>query len=535
MSTDPAVRFDAQGVYEALARLEQPCLIVRTPQGVGATNARTFGGQDGHTVLAAVAPLPPERLGAPAFMQHHGIRYPYMAGAMANAIASEELVVALAREGFIGSFGAAGLLPQRIEQALERLRREIPRLPFACNLIHSPHEQELERAAVALFLRHGVRCVEASAFMELTPHIVRYRLAGLTRDGQGRTRIGNRVIAKVSREEVADRFMRPAPPAIVEQLVAQGLATAEQGRLARQVPMADDVTVEADSAGHTDRRPLPSLLPSILRRRELLQRERGYAVPIRVGVAGGIGTPQAACGAFAMGAAYIVTGSVNQSCVEAGASAATKELLALAGIADCAMAPAADMFELGVELQVLRKGTLFPMRAARLYELYRGYDGIEALPADERQRLETQIFRRPLEDVWSDTVGYFQRRDPAQLERALHNPRRKMALIFRWYLGMSSRWSNTGEPDRTMDYQIWCGPAMGSFNDWARDTYLERPQNRRVADVAHQLMRGAAFHSRVAQLRYAGVQLPAACTDYRPSGAKSGANALDARPGTVAA
>ena len=71
-----------------------------------------------------------------------------------------------------------------------------------------------------------------------------------------------------------------------------------------------------------------------------------------------------------MGAAYVVTGSVNQACVESGASEHTKNLLAHADMADVMMAPAADMFEMGVKVQVLKKGTLFPMRAQKLYELY---------------------------------------------------------------------------------------------------------------------------------------------------------------------
>src|SRR5690606_37760019 len=108
----------------------------------------------------------------------------------------------LARAGCLGSFGAAGLLPERIERALQRFRNEIGHLPYAVNLIHAPSEEQLERAGVELFLRYGVRCVEASAFMDLTPHIVRYRVAGLARDPQGRVTVGNRVIAKVSRPEV---------------------------------------------------------------------------------------------------------------------------------------------------------------------------------------------------------------------------------------------------------------------------------------------------------------------------------------------
>ncbi len=45
--------------------------------------------------------------------------------------------------------------------------------------------------------------------------------------------------------------------------------------------------------------------------------------------------------------------------------------------------------------------------------------------------------------------------------------------MFRWYLGLSSRWANAGEAGRQLDYQVWCGPAMGAFNEWAKGSFLE--------------------------------------------------------------
>ncbi|WP_086664373.1 PfaD family polyunsaturated fatty acid/polyketide biosynthesis protein [Lentzea kentuckyensis] len=512
LTTDRPTTRDGQSMRNALMRLDLPCYVVRGQGRVGLTTERPA---DDSAVIAVAAPLTADRLGSAAFRKAHGVRYAYMCGAMAGGIASPDLVIAIARAGSLGTYGAAGVLPTNIEKALQRFRDEIPDLPYAANLIHSPSEDALERDAVELYLKYGVRCVEASAFMALTPHVVRYRVAGLCRDQQGRPVARNRLVAKVSRSEVATHFLRPAPASVVADLVAHGLATPEQAELAEQVPMADDITVEADSGGHTDRRPMGALLPTILGLRDAEQARHRW--PIRVGAAGGLGTPASLAAVYAMGADYAVTGSVNQSCVESGTSDAARRLLAEADVADCEMAPAADMFELGVDLQVLRKGTLFPMRAKKLYELYRTYEGVEALPVSERLRLEQQIFRRPLDEVWADVVAYFTRRDPAQLERAAADPRRRMALIFRWYLGMASRWAVTGEPDRTQDYQIWCGPAMGAFNDWVRGTYLEDPARRAAADVATHLMRGAAYTSRVWQLKLAGVRLPASCTTYRPT------------------
>ena len=91
-----------------------------------------------------------------------------------------------------------------------------------------------------------------------------------------------------------------------------------------------------------------------------------------------------------------------------------------------------------------------------------------------------------------------------------------MALIFRWYLGLSSRWSSSGEKGREVDYQIWCGPAMGSFNDWVRGTYLAEPDNRRVVDVAHHIMTGAAFLYRIQSLKIQGMQIPDDYSQYCP-------------------
>ena len=315
---------------------------------------------------------------------------------------------------------------------------------------------------------------------------------------------------------MATKFMEPAPLKFLQPLVQQGLISEQQANIAQTLPMADDITAEADSAGHTDNRPLMALLPSILSLRDGLQARHGFASLVRVGVAGGIGTPLAALGAFVMGADYITTGSVNQACVEAGASAHTRELLAQADMADVMMAPAADMFENGVKLQVLKRGTLFPMRAQKLYELYRNYCSIEDIPADEKEKLEKQIFRKPLDEIWEETVAYFSKRDPLQIERTSDNPKRKMALIFRWYLGFSSRWSNLGEKGREMDFQIWAGPAIGAFNAWVKNSYLEEVTNRHAVDVGCHLMLGAAFLYRIQDLKTQGILFPPSISAYRP-------------------
>jgi PfaD family protein len=507
-----------QALEQALGNILQP-LSLRTrrdPDGVCTALASEPGNghDDAETVFVPACRL--EHLGDPGFCADHRIRYPYLAGAMANGIGSADVVEAMSRAGMLGFFGAAGLAPATVEANIDRISRNLGEAPFGFNLIHSPNEPDLEAAVADLYLRKGVRLVEASAYLDLTLPIVRYRLHGIRRNGDGDIVTTNRVIAKVSRVEVASKFLSPAPAAMVRELVSRGELTPDQAELATRIPVAQDLTAEADSAGHTDNRPAITLLPTMLALRDRLQAQYCYDSGPRVGAAGGISTPAAAAAAFAMGAAFVLTGSVNQACRESGSSDTVRAMLAEAEQADCIMAPAADMFEMGVKVQVLKRGTMFAMRAAKLYELYRTRDSLDTIPPAERATLEKTVFRLSLEEVWQETQEFFRRRDPKQLERAARDAKHKLALVFRWYLGQSSRWANAGEPTRKIDYQVWCGPAMGAFNEWVKGSFLEKWENRRVVTVALNILYGAAVLTRANALRVQGVQLPAGCPALRP-------------------
>ncbi|MCP4756461.1 MAG: PfaD family polyunsaturated fatty acid/polyketide biosynthesis protein [Proteobacteria bacterium] len=515
------VAFDEEEIKSKLLNLDKPCYMVRDGQNIGLSDEGRLvdaenRGKDAPQALSVVPPLPVGNLGSSEFNRFYGTKYAYYGGSMANAISSEEMVIALGRAGFLASFGAGHLIPSQIEAAIDRIQGALPDGPYAFNLIHAPVEEALERGAVDLYLKRGVTIIEASAYPDLTPYVVHYRVAGLELDAQNRIQIKNRVIAKLSRREVAAKFMEPAPDKFLGPLLDQGLITETQVQLAKKVPMADDVTVEADSGGHTDNRPLVGLLPSIIALRNEIQEKRQYERPIGVGAAGGIGTPESTLAAFMMGADFVVTGSVNQACIEAGCSDHTKNLLAQAEMADVMMSPAADSFEIGGKLQCIKRGTFFPMRAQKLYELYRSYNSIEEIPAKERERLEKQVFRKGLDTVWNETIVFFNQRDPEQIEKAKANPKRKMALIFRWYLGQASNWAVSGEKGREMDYQIWCGPSMGAFNDWVRGSYLEPPDQRKVVDVARHLMTGAAYLYRLQHLKLQQVWFPSHFGRYVP-------------------
>ncbi|MDP0501949.1 MAG: ACP S-malonyltransferase [Verrucomicrobiota bacterium JB022] len=445
------------------------------------------------SALARVNGLQPEQLGSAEFRSAYGCRLAYVAGAMYKGIASVALVSRMARAGLLSFFGAGGVDFSTLEQTIQTLQRDLgPNRPWGVNLICHPDHPALEEQTVDLLLRHGVRRVEAAAFFQITPALARYRLQGITRGADGKVVVPNRVLAKVSRPEVAEAFTSPVPEKLLERLRASGVITAEQAELARRIPVADDLCAEADSGGHTDMGSPYALLPAIQAVRDAAMARHRYPQAIRVGAAGGIGTPQAAAAAFVLGADFVLTGSINQCTPEAGTSDAVKDLLQTLNVQDTAYAPAGDMFELGAKVQVVKKSLFFPARANKLHDLYRHYDSLDDLPPKLREQIQERFFRRSFDEVWEETRAYYARSRPDALTRAEANPKQKMALIFRWYFIHSMRLALCGDTSQRVDYQIHCGPALGAFNQWAKGTELEHWRQRHVDVIGQRLMEATA-------------------------------------------
>jgi len=512
-----------QAIRSAILKVTQPVYLLDLNglPAVGRGGTITIGSdapmQSAAVPLRAYAPsLHPEDLGDPQFKNKYNLRYAYIVGAMANGITSVKMVEKAGNAGWVGFFGAAGLGLDQIESAIDRLQQNLKNIPFGFNLIHSPNDPELEAAVVRLYLQRGIKLVSTSAYLNLTLPLVYYRVKGIHRNARGEIICPNKVIAKVSRVEVAAKYFSPPPQKLLAQLIDKNMITRAEAGLAGMIPMADDLTAEADSGGHTDNRPAISLLPTMIALRDDLAEKYKFKNPPCVGLGGGISTPHSAAAAFAMGAAYILTGSVNQSCVEAGTSEAVRHMLADAGQADVTMAPAADMFEMGVKVQVLKRGTMFPLRAAKLYDLYSTHDRFESISEKQRNMLERDFFQCSFREEWEQTKAYFTHHDPKQIERAEKDPKHKMALVFRSYLGQSSNWANSGDPSRKIDYQIWCGPAMGAFNQWVKGSFLQPPENRNTVTVAMNLLYGAAVVTRVNWLKNQGAVLPAGMDSFSP-------------------
>lgn len=504
---------NSNSLKELLMQVNKPIFAVQNDDRLNFVTENN----DFDRVKAFVPAVRLENLGDEKFKKRHSLKYPYIAGAMANGITSAAMVKTMAENGMIGFLGAGGLPIEKIEDNIIELATTLKDKPFGFNLIHSLGDSAHEMATVDLYLKHNIRLISAAAFMRMTPALVYYRIKGIYKDDNGHIVTPNQVIAKVSRIEIARQFFSPPPEKIVNILLEKALITKQEARLSQYIPMAQDLTAEADSGGHTDNRPALALLPTMIALKNEFMEIYNYKEPLCVGLAGGIATPQSAAAAFGMGAAYILTGSINQSCIEAGICEDVKKMLCQAEQADMAMAPAADMFEIGARVQVLKRGTLFPVRADKLYKFYKSHNNFDEIDEKSKQEIQEKILQATFEEAWESTKTFFQKTgNMKEIKKAQSDPKHKMALVFRSYLGLSSKWAIQGIPQRKMDYQIWCGPAIGAFNQWAKGSFLEIHENRRTAEIAFNLMFGACICIRASILKIQGIELPMDASDFKP-------------------
>lgn len=425
-------------------------------------------------------------LGSKEFKKDYNLKYAYLTGGMYRGIASKEIIVKMGKAGMMGFFGSGGLQLSQIEATIQYIQKELTSgEAYGMNLLYNMNNPEVEEKTVELYLKYGVKNIEAAAFLSITPALVKYRASGLTRDKSGKVIISNKIIAKISRPEVAEAFLSPAPEWIVAKLLAEHTITTEAAELLKEIPMADDICAEADSGGHTDGAVAYALMPAIIKLRDEMMEKYQYYHKVRVGAAGGIGTPRAAAAAFMLGADFIVTGSINQCTVEAATSDQVKDLLQQINVQDTEYAPAGDMFELGAKVQVLKKGVFFPARANKLYDLYRMFNSLNEIDAKTKTQIQEKYFKCSFEKVYDDVKAYYT---ASELERAERDSKYKMALIFKWYFGYSTQLALSGSQESIVDYQIHCGPALGAFNQWVKETNWENWRNRHADEMGKRIM-----------------------------------------------
>jgi trans-AT polyketide synthase/acyltransferase/oxidoreductase domain-containing protein len=325
------------------------------------------------------------------------------------------------------------------------------------------------REIASLAAGAGVGHAVTDGWAGVSPRLVLWRFA------RGRTGAGpRRLLVRVTGSDQAEAFLRPAPAGVVAPLVRSGQLDPAEADEASRLPVATEICVQPEPGGGTT----ASLLMSVLRAtRDMSRSGEGREEPVPVGV-GGIGTAEEIASAVLLGAGFLLTGAINECTPQARTSDAVKDLLATVTMADTVLAPSAELFRLGGREHMVRKATLFPARAGRLYGLYLARGSLADLSPATRQLLESDYFGEPLDQVTRSIPG--QEAEP------------RLADLLARYFDLGTRAALAGRMREQLNWHVPCGPELGAFNLAAGRLGLADWHARDVDVVAERLTAAGA-------------------------------------------
>jgi len=74
--------------------------------------------------------LTAEDFGDAQFKKTYGLKYALYGGAMANGIASSDMVIALGQAGCMGSYGSGGMRLEIVEQEIDKIKAALGDKPY---------------------------------------------------------------------------------------------------------------------------------------------------------------------------------------------------------------------------------------------------------------------------------------------------------------------------------------------------------------------------------------------------------------------
>lgn len=424
------------------------------------------------------------KLGNIHFMERYKTKYPYVAGPMHKGISGYDFIKRLADRDIIGFVGTGGLALHEVEALVVQLQKDSIR-NYGVSVNFDLADPNYEKELIELLIRENINLLHVSGYFNVTESLVLYKLKGIKKLDNGRIICPNRILLKTSRPEIAQAFMEPASDDMLKKLKEEGKITEEQALLAKKIPVADDVCVMSAAAHKTGMIPLKSLLPQIIHQRNAAYQKYGYEEEIFVGAAGAIGDSASALDAFLLGADFIMTGSINVCTAEAHVSKWVKEKLQKVEIQDTEIIPCSNVYEIGIKMQVLKKGMFFASRALKLYEIYNRITKIEDIESNLLVQIQEKYLGKALEEIYNqmkDNLSSMQRR------RAESDSKYKFGLIIQWYYDLSAECAIQCEDGNNMNCMIPLSSAMGRLNEELKNTVREKWEDRHPDELCKMIM-----------------------------------------------
>lgn len=413
-------------------------------------------------------------LGSKDFREEYNVNYAYVVSGLKRGITGVEVAKKLYKNKILGFVGIDCLDKEEVKKIIEHAKTEIPPEYLGVHFSNDLYDSDRAEKIINYLIEQNICNIEVSDFVKPSKELIKYRLKGIRVASNGKITFSNKILVHASTIKCAKAFMNPISDKLLKEMVLAGDITEEIAALAVTVPICDDICIDDEWHG----------MEAIGKLRDI-GNINTYVKNIRFGIGGRIGGPASVALAFFCGADFVVTTAINQCTIEANTSEYVKELLQDATENDFAYAPTDELFEFGLRTSVLKKGSLYHIRATKIYEIYCQYNGIEDIPLDIRNTIFMKYYKTSLEEVFANITKQMNEEEVRRLEG---RPKEKMGLIFKWLLVKSFKDACVGNIENKANYLVLASREMADLNRFFENTEHFAWGNRSVVDIAVGLM-----------------------------------------------
>ena len=203
------------------------------------------------------------KLGSKVFRETYNLKESYVIGTMGRGISGASLLKSASKQGLLAIGGCDGLTTEKIRNLIQKSGGNDESCAMQGFSLSYSYSEKNETELINLYLEENIKLLFVSGYSTVSKNLVRYRVKGLTKDINGKLCENTHIMASVSRTEVAESFMKPAPDRIIDALLKDGEITKEQALLAKDIPISRDICVEADGGGYTNHVSMFAAFPAI--------------------------------------------------------------------------------------------------------------------------------------------------------------------------------------------------------------------------------------------------------------------------------
>lgn len=436
-------------------------------------------------------------LGSSDFKTEYDTEFAYVVGGLYHGVSSAAMIRTLNNAGIVGFLGLQGMDLNAGKELLDTALQSVPKERIGTHIVYNGLKPEESASALQMIIEYDIRRIEISGFFKPSQELILYRLRGLSYGKNDIPQSAYKMIVYVNNPKVMEEFLKPASEQLIGRLLTQRKITEEEAVIAAKLPICDDICIDNVSSG-AGRLSWISNLKHYARE---LSEKYGIKKMVRIGIGGGIGNPEMLALAFLAGADFVTTRSMNQCTAEAETSPQVKDLLQSAAENDFTYAPVEELFEFGEKVSVLKRGTLYPIRALKLYEIYTKYNSIEEISEKEKKLITEKYFHMSFEEMFERAARELT---PAEQRIASEQPKYKMSLIFKGFLKQCLLWAQTGKAGEEINFAVVSGSEMADANRWLKNSGLEEWSTRHVDELAKRMMEEGEAYLKNVCMKYIG-------------------------------